>query len=339
MGQKLEQSLNMLIRVRAFRTARWFNPRSLTVLNYHRVADPEKDGFESFRPNISAAPEMFARQMDYLCEYFNVISGSELSAWLYQKQALPPHAAMITFDDGYHDNWANAYPILKARNLPAIIFLTTNYIEKNTPFYWDTLAYAFRHTTRNQAVFPMIGLQSWHDDHEMKRIMLMWAAAGKLLPDREKEENLQKTLEILEVNLPEDAFNGMHLTWDQVREMAQNRIEMGSHTMSHPILTRVPLAQVEKELRGSKERIEAEIGMPVLSFAYPNGGSADFTPQTQNLLRGFGYKFAFSLMPGPTWYATVKKDPYAIRRIFLSHADTFGRFVGKITGLARLTER
>ncbi len=99
--------------------------QTLTVLNYHRIADVEKDGRDTFLQNISATPSSFARQMDFLSENFNVISGAELLAWLQDKSELPPHAALITFDDGYQDNWSNAYPVLKKRNLPAIIFLTT----------------------------------------------------------------------------------------------------------------------------------------------------------------------------------------------------------------------
>ena len=338
MQRKSDIPLDILERIGVFRAFQALTPRTLTVLNYHRVADPKTDGRETFRPNISATPENFAWQMDYMRKHFNLISGAELSAWLHGAQKLPPYAAMVTFDDGYHDNFLNAYPILKARNIPAIIFLTTNYIDKGAPFYWDVLAYAFRHTAKRQVDLPLIGLRHWENDEEMVRVMLAWAETSKLLPDAEKKEALQDTLAVLDVSVPADAFHGLQLTWDQIREMAQNGIEMGSHTVSHPILTRISLAQVKEELDKSKKRIEAEIGMPVFSFAYPNGGSADFAPETQNLLRELGYQLAFSLMPGPTQYATVKKDPYAIRRIFLRHADTHGRFVGKITGLGRVED-
>ena len=322
-----------------FRTIQFLNLHSLTVLNYHRIADPQEDAFDTFRPNISATPENFARQMDYMRQNFNIISGADLIAWLRGEEELPPHAAMITFDDGYHDNWANAYPILKARDLPAIIFLTTNHIEKNTPFYWDTLAYIFRNTEKDRADLPLIGERKWQTDQDAEKIMLAWAEAAKLLPEIEKEEALLSIQETLDVNIPENAFQGLHLRWDQVREMAKNGIEMGSHTMSHPILTRIPIKQVMAELVESKKRIESEIRMPVSSFAYPNGGIADFSPAISGLVRETGYLLAFSLMPGPTSFAAVKKDPYAIRRIFLSHADTFYRFVGKVTGAMRLLER
>lgn len=336
MPRKSDLPLALLERMGIFRGVHTLMPNTLTVLNYHRIADPIEDGYETFRPNISATPENFALQLDYLLEHFNVISGAELSAWLYEGRELPPHAAMITFDDGYRDNWENAYPLLRERHLPAIIFLTTDYIDKKTPFYWDVLAYAFRHSSKTQAVLPMIGKQNWQTDDEMIKVMLAWTEVGKCLPNTEKEKALQETLKVLDVLVPKDALQGLALSWDQIREMAENGIEMGSHTVSHPILTRIPAEQVKKELEESKKRIESELEKPVISFAYPNGGAADFTRATQGLLRELGYRFAFSLLPGPTRYATVKKNPYTIRRTFLRNADTMGRFVAKITGLTRI---
>ena len=335
MPRKSDLPLAVLERSGVFRGIRAFLPNTLTVLNYHRIADPVEDGRETFCPNISATPENFARQMDYVREYFSPVSGETLRAWLRGGEELPAHAAMITFDDGYCDNWESAYPILKERELPAIIFLTTDYIDKKEPFYWDVLAYAFCHTKKKNALLPMIGQQSWQTNADRIQVMLEWAEAGKLLPDVEKERALHDTLEILDILDPKDELQGLALTWDQVREMAANGIEMGSHTVSHPVLTRVPREQVKKELEESKKRIESELGKPVVSFAYPNGGAADFTHATQGLLRELGYEIAFSLIPGPMRYAAVQNNPYAIRRIFLRHDDTMGRFVAKITGYSR----
>lgn len=308
--------------------------QTLTVLNYHRIADVEKDGRDTFLQNISATPSSFARQMDFLSENFNVISGAELLAWLQDKSELPPHAALITFDDGYQDNWSNAYPVLKKRNLPAIIFLTTNFIDKHTPFYWDKLAYAFYHTKKNTATLPLLGKQHWDNHETARKLTLAWAEASKLLHNEEKEAALSATLDALDITIPQAALSDLPLRWDQIREMANNGIEMGSHTLSHPILTRISLDQVRTEVVESKRRIEEEIGKPIFSFAYPNGGAADFNSAIQNILKQAGYSFAFSLMPGPTTYNTLRRKPYAIRRIFLGHIDIHERFIGKILGMS-----
>src|SRR5215216_6859046 len=93
------------------RAGRGLWARSLTVVNYHRIDDPHRTDFDSFKPNVSATPEDFNRQMDYLSKWFNVISMQNVLQWLDGQKELPSYAALITFDDGYLDNYTFAYPI------------------------------------------------------------------------------------------------------------------------------------------------------------------------------------------------------------------------------------
>ena len=86
----------------------------------------------------------------------------------------------------------------------------------------------------------------------------------------------------------------------------------------------------------TQQRIEEAIGKRVLSFAYPNGQSDDFTPDLMNRVRDAGFDVAFTLLSGPTRYSTVIENPFGIRRIFLTYKDTFPRFVAKLTGIGRI---
>src|SRR5512140_1008376 len=92
------------------RAGRGLWARSLTVVNYHRIDYPDRKDFDSFKPNVSATPAEFDRQMDYLAQWFHVVSLKEVVAWLDGEKDLPPYAALITFDDGYLDNYTSAYP-------------------------------------------------------------------------------------------------------------------------------------------------------------------------------------------------------------------------------------
>src|SRR5919197_5136055 len=74
--------------------------KSLTVVNYHRINDPERKDFDSFKPNVSATPAEFERQMDYLSNWFQVVTARDVVQWLDGQRELPPYAALITFDDG-----------------------------------------------------------------------------------------------------------------------------------------------------------------------------------------------------------------------------------------------
>ena len=330
-------AFGLLIKSGIFDAARVLSPQALTVLNYHRINDPDAADFDTFVPNVSATPGDFALQMDYVKKNYNVISCQQLISFLRGEAILPPHAAMITFDDGYYDNLSNAFPILQERNLPAIIFLTTGFMGATTPFYWDYVAYCFHHTTKRSANFPLVGELSWSDAGSRYLAMIRWIETLKRIPDAEKQELISKAGEILGVTPPPDAFANLYLTWDQVREMSQSGIiEFGSHTVTHPILTRVDPEQARQEIGDSKKRIEQETGKPVLSVAYPNGGAADFSTEVINAAKSVGIEAGFTLLPGPTRYTTVERSPFAIRRVFITHIDTFPRFVLKLSTLTRL---
>lgn len=331
----VERILNISLRVGVFDWARRFMPNVLTILNYHRVAERVEDF--AFKPNISADVASFTRQMEYLKKNYNVISSFRLAAWLRGDEELSPHAALITFDDGYSDNYSVAYPILKKYELPATIFLATNYIGNNTPFPWDYAAYCFFLTEKTSAHLPAVGFASWKDRTDRERVMKRWVNRVKRFPNEEKSRALKELSLALDAVVPKDAFDGLYLTWDQVRELAGNGIAMGAHTASHPILTSIPLQSAREELEISKKKIEAETGLPVESFAYPNGLNDDFSPAIVELVREAGFATAFTLITGPTRRKSVRKYPHTIRRIFIDRFDAFPRFLAKLVGLHRVS--
>lgn len=186
--KRSDDTLMLFHRSGFFDLARKLTPNLLTVLNYHRIDDPFHDGFDNFRPNVSATPSDFAAQMDYVSQKYNVISGTELAAFIKGGCQLPARAAVITFDDGYYDNYTSAYPILKARNLPAIIFLATDFIGTRKPFFWDLIAYCFFHTKKEQSHLPLLGAQSWVDGSTRDTVMQRLLEALKRIPDAEKQK-------------------------------------------------------------------------------------------------------------------------------------------------------
>lgn len=336
MAKTTQTILKIFLKIGVFDLIRNLNSDSLTVLNYHRIDDPFRTSFNTFKPNVSATPNMFAKQMAYLSQKYNVVSGKEIAGWVNEGSKLPPNAAVITFDDGYYDNLANAYPVLKTYNLPAIIFLTTDFIDSSQPFYWDVIAYAFENSPKDHADIPLLGERHWIDVESRKIIMDEWIAVAKTLPESDKKKNVYQIPDILHVSIPDNLSADLALTWSHIRLMSENGIEMGSHTVSHPILTRISLEDVEVELEKSKNRIETEINSSVASFAYPNGQYNDFNDDIVERVKRAGYQIAFTLLPGPARYSNVRKEPFTIRRIFLSYKDSFPKFVGKLIGLSKI---
>ena len=332
-GRLLDSVLALMLKIGIFDVVRYCMPPVLTVLCYHRVEDPLRSDFDLFRPNVSATPAEFARQMDYVQRHYSVITGEHLLNWLRGERDLPRHPLLITFDDGYRDNLAFAYPILKERSLPAIIFLTTGFIGTDLPFYWDYVAYLFSHTQRISAHLPITGEAAWTTAAAREKVMMSWIDCVKKLPEAERRKAVSDIAAVLDVRVPEGVFSNLYLNWDQIRRMGQNNIEFGAHTVNHPILTRISKDVAQEEVSKSKQQVEDEIQRPIATFAYPNGQQADFSDEVISIVREAGIEIAFTLLPGPTRIKVVKENPLAIRRIFLIHSDSFPRFVAKLFGL------
>ncbi|MCB0103933.1 MAG: polysaccharide deacetylase family protein [Anaerolineales bacterium] len=309
------------------RAGRGLFKNSLTVINYHRINEPHHPSFDSFKPNVSATPSMFEEQMQYLQKQFQIISVSDLSLWLEKKKELPPYAALITFDDGYLDNYTYAFPILRKYKFPAVIFLATGHIGTDEPFHWDLAAYSFSHTEKERVFFPNEkNARTWHTKAEALKVCHLWVEGIKLLPDEEKQKWVEQLPTQLDVSIPKNYFKNLMCNWDQVREMNQNGINFGGHTINHPILSRISLEMAQTQIKGSKDRIEEELNTPVLSFAYPNGMKADINKNIEAITKQAGYKVAFTLLNGPSPLSEVKQNPFTIRRIFISHTHTISHY-------------
>jgi len=331
-GRKL---INLAYETGLIRAGRSLWAKSLTVVNYHRIDDPYRNDFDSFKPNVSATPEEFNRQLDYLARWFNVVSMGEVVEWLDHQKELPPFAALITFDDGYLDNYLSAFPILRQHDFPALIFLTTEHIGTDAPFYWDMAAYCFQHTGKDQLTFPDGRVEHWSGQAQVDRVTQKWIELMKRLPQSEKLEHVEKLPERLGVSVPQGYFRKLMMNWDQVREMRKGGIEFGAHTMRHPILTRISLEQVRAEVEGSKARIEKELGETVLGFAYPNGQSSDLNSPIEKIVADSGMRAAFTLLNGPSSLGEVKGNPYAIRRIFISYKHSLPEYAALLSPINR----
>ncbi len=331
------RSLNLLYRSGVLESMLKAGRTWLTALSYHRVEDPFRAGFYTYKPNISATPSQFRQQVEYLRAHYNLITCERLACWLRGEQELPPRPAIITFDDGYADNMALALPILQQLAVPATIFLCSGSIGSAVPFVWDYAAYCFSCTRKSRSELPLTGPAEWSDEVTRELVMRQWFQHAKSAQDAEKRKLVEALAKALDVDVPADAFTGLYLNWDQVRELDRSGIEMGAHTVTHPILTSIPLERARQEIMESKSRIEAELGKPVIGFAYPNGGRGDFSPEIMSLLREAGIEVAFTLLSGPTRLRTVASNPLAIRRIFVGYNDTFPRFLAKLAGFARYT--
>jgi len=308
----------------------WGDDR-VTVLAYHRIRDSA--GFEFFEPVISATPGDFARQMDIINERYSAVSLTDFLSWVDGDGSLPPNPVLITFDDGYRDNLEAALPVLRERGLPAVLFLATDHIGRSQPFFWDSAAYSFHHSEVYEANLPLLGPRTWDSPGLM---CAEWIEAAKRQPQARTLEATAQLHDALGTAMPDSVYAGEVLTWDEVRAMAQQGFEFGSHTLTHPILTALTPTRARRELGESRERIQNELNTPIRALAYPNGTPADFDPEIETMAKACGYAVAFTLVPGPARAREVQARPLAVRRIAIYLPDGDRRYRAKLAGAGRV---
>ncbi len=276
-------------------------PPGVLVLMYHRVLAP--GSVEEGTP-----VDRFASQMQWIRRHCDPIAPEALVDRARHPSRLKP-AVLITFDDGYRDYHDLAYPILRDLQIPAIVFLATSLVDEGGTLWTDRVqraALATRRTTMQLSPDgPLVPLP----DAAARAAFGRQARAHlKGLPDDGRHTVLARLLDELgEPSPPKREF----LNWDEVRRTL-DLTRFGGHTHNHPILSRITSDQASMEIRTCRERIAAETGQHPWLFAYPNGSPADYTSQTQALLREHGFTVAFSTSPG---VANADTDWLAVPRI------------------------
>ena len=336
---KRQQMAKLLHRTGALRALDWFwGAQRLTVLAYHRIDDPASPDFFGYESVVSATPAMFARQMAFVADNFNVIDLDALHAYVVDGKPLPPKPLLITFDDGYLDNYIHAFPVLRQHGFPAVVFLVTDRMDNPAPLWWDVCASYFRRTAKTKVILPLLGEQELSTDRHKKQVLDTLMGRLKRLPNTEKVAILPQIAESLDFD-PESDYPSLFASWEQIREMAAGGIRFQPHTVDHPILTRVSDAEAYRQIAESKARVEAETGQRASAFAYPNGTLGDYTQSSLKILRDLDFTTAFTLVPGPMHVNEVRSHPLQIKRVYLGHRDTFDLFVMKIMGVPALSTR
>lgn len=240
----------------------------LYILSYHRFSP-----FKEIIPSIpsSVAQASFGEQIAYLCRNFQPVPLSFIAHCIHQKKPFPKNAITITIDDGYKDNYFYAYPILKKYGVPATIFLATSYIGGlQTP--WEAkISFAISHTSLKEIFIEGIGKFALENEKKKYIATKLIIKRLKKFSHRRKNLLIEELLRICGAEVLPDLGEKLMLSWEEIKEMSENGIEFGAHTLTHPELTRMPLWEAKEEIERSKREIEEKLGKPVISFAYPSG--------------------------------------------------------------------
>jgi peptidoglycan/xylan/chitin deacetylase (PgdA/CDA1 family) len=282
----------------------------VAILRYHAVCGPE--GYEYADPHICVSVDAFRAHVEYLTDYYTVISLDDAVRSLRGEQGLPENAVVLTFDDGYADNLVAAQ-ILHERQATATFYLTADCLAGGKPFWPSEV----RQIVPRLAT-PTLTLElqdrtfSWPlgnaDEREAAIQGVTRLFKSVTIPQREALRVQLRRVAGLEQPLPSPM-----LTWEQVREMQRLGMSMGAHTLTHPNLPSAGLADATAEIVGAKRRIEQELGREVTQFSYPNGGAETYyNEDLQRAVYAAGYLGSATSRNG---FAGPGSDPYALERI------------------------
>ncbi|WP_448556463.1 polysaccharide deacetylase family protein [Thalassotalea montiporae] len=280
-----------------------FTRNKLTILIYHQVL-PERDPLRPTEPD----EKKFSWQMALLERYFNPISLNDAITQLENK-TLPANSVCVTFDDGYLNNLTKALPILKKFNIPATVYVATAFSDGEN-MWNDRVIEIFAQHEHGELNLSSIdlGLAEIKTIQQKKQWIGKTLKALKYLPI---EERLNKVSQLYKNN-PTANEKALMMTPQQVKELSDAGITIGSHTHNHPILKGMNEEDCLKEVALNKSLLEQWTGKTIDLFAYPNGRpNQDYDEATISVIKKQGFRCAVSTQWG---IATPSADLWQLKR-------------------------
>lgn len=279
---------------------------------WHRIV-PDFEGMRrKVIPGLLTSTVTFDRQLSWLSKTYQFATIPEALDVLTGRAKSKRDLCVLTFDDGYADFLEHAIPILRKHGAPGIVYVPTGFVDTGVPLLHDRLYRVLRLSAqRNLAVREIGGgplVTAALED--ALRGDVIWALE-RLLETRPREICV-KVAEALETCLGEDPraalIDSRLLSWEELRAVRAAGFSVGAHTVDHACLPNEASAEVDRQLRASREQLEAELGGEVTDFAYPNGWYS--RGAIRALVRN-GYRSAVTTEDRPN---RLGEDPFTLKR-------------------------
>ncbi len=288
------------------------------IMIYHRVLK-KPDPF-------AMAPVLekdFENQIKLYSENFRVIGLSQLHKEI-QEGYVEEKTLCITFDDGYKDNFEVALPILNKYNLPATVFVATKAVDSQELLWYDKVLSLFSRSKENVFEFPELNISVFSLTPTENKRDAAHCVLGKLkeFDPMQRDSYIIEIAKQLKVDLVENT--NIMLSWENVKELKGNGVEIGAHTHSHPILSKLNYEEALLEIKTSKEILEDKLQEEVSSFAYPNGGREDYNSSTIKAVQDSGLKLAVTTNHGTN---TTKSNLFELNRRQTWESDPYSLYI------------
>jgi peptidoglycan/xylan/chitin deacetylase (PgdA/CDA1 family) len=266
------------------------------ILMYHSI------GGVGLSPDIVVSTSNFHAHIDHLHKHYRLASLDEIVQLLQSGREVPLDTVAVTFDDGYRDNFENAFPILQRYECPATLFIAVEPVDHGCLLWpqviwnWlhhtsvDEVRISWRNRNQSKAVETVLDLRN----HAARARARSWLRAfvGGLEPEDRADLLALLSRQLRVSGDAERTDRSPMLTWEEIRRMHAAGVTIGSHSMTHPRLSGLELHRVHDEVFQSRTRLESELGTSVHLFAYPFGRQDDFDEHSKLAVRRAGYQAA-----------------------------------------------
>lgn len=288
--------------------ARWYmrsSERRLIILNYHQASGGD-----------------LLRHMLYVKRHYRVLHLEEALKELYSPSDIQKTSAdrrtplVLTFDDGYHDNYTHAFALARKLQIPITIFLIPGYIESGDYFWWGE---GKRLVGRAGVDTVTIGdiqyhLQEPEERAQLSQVIDLSLRYASSVSERDATLALFRNLLAVPETVTPEERGQRPLTWAEVQEMqASGLVSFGAHTLHHPVLAYLfNRAELQYEVSECRRMLEAHLKCQIRTFAYPVGRQKHIGVEAVKAVKEAGYTWAVTTEHGVN---TPASDPLKLGRV------------------------
>lgn len=253
---------------------------AVNIILFHRINVLKNDKWD-----LAVTPYHFEQIISYLKENYQILRFTDDISHIDRP------SVVITFDDGYEDNYLNAFPILKKYNVPATIFVTTENIDSDKEQWWDRLTHMFFYNSNLPKYIDYLGKRYWLENEYDKTKALRTVHKNLLAqPNKNREYSLLKIEELLRIE-GDNICLGKSLTSDEIRDMDRSGlITIGGHTVTHTNLAAETVSKQYYEIVDCKKTLENIVEHEINVFSYPFGKDEHLSVTIEDTLKKCGFK-------------------------------------------------
>lgn len=276
---------------------RFFLRKGLYVFNYHSFNTFINDYWKFGSLYESNYKERFEKQIRFFNKYFKKIKNFELSKDSYKEPTY-----LLTFDDGYRDNFYIGLPLLRKYSVPSVFFIATGVINTKDLLWHDEVRLVYENNDKKNILHSM-SLKS-----QCKKKLQELKQQGA----KEFKRKINGLKKVHNPNLR------LMMNWNEIKKASGHNILIGSHTHTHPVMTKLNFDEQLRELERSIKMIKNKLGYYPAFFSYPSGASDTYSQETIDILKKFGIRYSFTTDKGINNEIT---SPYCLKRIGINPSD------------------